>query len=60
VTKENLFGWLDGWENAEAAQTSFDPNAIRAASELRIEEQNRIGRELAARFLAEAARATAG
>ena len=57
VTKENLFGWLDGWENAEAAQTSFDPDAIRAASELRIEEQNEVGRRLAARFLAEAARA---
>jgi GMP synthase-like glutamine amidotransferase len=57
VTKENLFGWLDGWENAEAAQTSFDPHAIRAASELRIEEQNEVGRRLAARFLAEAARA---
>ena len=57
VTKENLFGWLDGWENAEAAQTSLDPDAIRAASELRIEEQNEVGRRLAARFLAEAARA---
>jgi GMP synthase-like glutamine amidotransferase len=57
VTKENLFGWLDGWKNAEAAQTSFDPDAIRAASELRIEEQNEVGRRLAARFLAEAARA---
>ncbi len=60
VTKENLFGWLDGWENAEAAQTSFDPDAIRAASELRIEEQNEVGRRLAARFLAEAARAEPG
>jgi GMP synthase-like glutamine amidotransferase len=57
VTKENLFGWLDGWENAEAAQTELDPDAIRAASELRIEEQNEVGRRLAARFLAEAARA---
>ena len=56
VTRENLFGWLDGWEEAEAAQTSFDPDAIRAASELRIEEQNEVGRELAARFLAEADR----
>jgi GMP synthase (glutamine-hydrolysing) len=56
VTKENLFSWLDGWENAEAARTSFDPDAIRAASEPRIEEQNEVGRQLAARFLAEAAR----
>jgi GMP synthase-like glutamine amidotransferase len=59
VTRENLFGWLDGWENAEAVHTSFDPEAIRAASERRIEEQNEVGRLLAERFLAEAARATA-
>jgi hypothetical protein len=36
--------------------TELDPEAIRAASELHIEEQNEIGRQLAARFLAEAAR----
>ena len=58
VTRENLMGWLDGWENAEAVHTSLDPEAIRAASEQRIEEQNEIGRGLAERFLAEAARAT--
>jgi GMP synthase-like glutamine amidotransferase len=57
VTKEDLFSWLDGWEKAEAAQTSFDPERIRAASELRIEGQNEVGRRLAERFLAEAARA---
>jgi GMP synthase-like glutamine amidotransferase len=56
VTKEDLFGWLDGWDNAEAASTDLDPEAIRAASEQRIEEQNEIGRQLAARFLVEAAR----
>jgi GMP synthase-like glutamine amidotransferase len=56
VTRQNLFEWLDGWEDTEAAQTSFDPDAIRAASELRIEEQNEVGRRLAERFLAEAAR----
>jgi GMP synthase-like glutamine amidotransferase len=56
VTRDNLFGWLDGWENAEAAHTDIDPEPIRAASERRIEEQNEIGRRLAARFLAEAAR----
>jgi GMP synthase (glutamine-hydrolysing) len=58
VTRENLSSWLDGWNEAEAAHTSFDPEAIRAASEERIEEQNEIGRGLAERFLAEAARAT--
>jgi GMP synthase (glutamine-hydrolysing) len=58
VTRENLFGWLDGWEESEAVHTALDPDAIRAASELRIEEQNEIGRQLAERFLAEAARAT--
>jgi GMP synthase-like glutamine amidotransferase len=56
VTRENLFGWLDGWDRAEAVHTDLDPEAIRAASELRIEEQNEIGRELAARFLAKAAK----
>ena len=56
VTRENLLGWLDGWQNAEAAQTSLDPDAIRAASERRIEKQNEIGRGIAERFLAEAAR----
>jgi GMP synthase (glutamine-hydrolysing) len=56
VTRENLWSWLDGWENAEAVGTSFDPERIRAASELRIEEQNEVGRGIAERFLAEAAR----
>ena len=32
VTRENLSGWLDGWENSEAVQTDLDPDAIRAAS----------------------------
>jgi GMP synthase (glutamine-hydrolysing) len=59
VTRSDLFGWLDGWENSEAVETAFDPHRIRAASEGRIEEQNEIGRGLAARFLAEAARAGA-
>lgn len=58
VTRENLFSWLDGWENSEAVQTDFDPDAIRAASERRIEGQNEVGRRLAERFLAEAGRQT--
>jgi GMP synthase-like glutamine amidotransferase len=56
VTRESLLGWLDGWENSEARYTELDPDAIRAASELRIEGQNEVGRQLAERFLAEAAR----
>jgi GMP synthase (glutamine-hydrolysing) len=60
VTRRDLFSWLDGWGNSEAVQTSLDPERIRAASELRIERQNEIGRGIAARFLAEAARATGG
>jgi GMP synthase (glutamine-hydrolysing) len=56
VTRENLMSWLDGWERSEAVETSLDPAAIRAASEQRIEEQNELGRGLAERFLAEAAR----
>ena len=57
VTRENLFSWLDGWERSEALHTSFDPEAIRAASEQRIERQNEVGQGIAERFLAEAARA---
>jgi GMP synthase-like glutamine amidotransferase len=57
VTRENLNGWLDGWANSEAVQTDLDPERIRAESERRIEEQNEVGRGLAERFLAEAARA---
>jgi GMP synthase-like glutamine amidotransferase len=56
VTRGNLMGWLEAWDDAEAASTDFDPEAIRAASEQRIEEQNEVGRQLAERFLAEAAR----
>jgi GMP synthase-like glutamine amidotransferase len=57
VTRENLWSWIDGWDNAEAVNTDFDPERIRAASEHRIEEQNEVGRGIAERFLAEAARA---
>jgi GMP synthase (glutamine-hydrolysing) len=56
VTREDLSSWLDGWEEAEAAETDLDPDAIRAASERRIEGQNEVGRGIAERFLAEAAR----
>ena len=56
VTRESLWGWLDGWDNSEATETTLDPDAIRAASEDRIEKQNEIGRGIAERFLAEAAR----
>src|SRR5918994_918133 len=56
VTRESLWGWLDGWDNSEAAHTTLDPDQIRAASEQRIENQNEIGRGIAERFLAEAAR----
>jgi GMP synthase-like glutamine amidotransferase len=55
VTRENLWSWLDGWDNAEAVQTSLDPERIRAESEQRIDRQNEIGRGIAERFLAEAA-----
>jgi GMP synthase-like glutamine amidotransferase len=60
VTRESLFSWLDGWEASEAVETDLDPDAIRAASERRIEEQNAVGRGIAERFLAEAARAAPG
>ncbi len=50
-------GWTDG-RGRRQSETSFDPERIRAASEQRIEGQNEIGRGIAARFLAEAARRT--
>jgi GMP synthase-like glutamine amidotransferase len=56
VTRENLFSWLDAWDTSEAVETDLDPAEIRAASEGRIEAQNEIGRGIAERFLAEAAR----
>jgi GMP synthase-like glutamine amidotransferase len=56
VTRENLFSWLDAWDSSEAVETDLDPTQIRAASEDRIEAQNEIGRGIAERFLAEAAR----
>ena len=59
VTQDNLSSWLDGWEEAEAAETDLDPDAIRAASKRRIEEQNEVGRKISERFLAEAARTSA-
>ena len=59
VTREDLFSWLDAWDQAEAVHTSFDPEAIRAASEVRIDGQNEVGRRIAERFLAEAARVAA-
>ena len=56
VTRENLSDWLDGWEEAEARFTDFDPDAIRAASELRIEGQNEVGRATRGALPAEAGR----
>jgi GMP synthase-like glutamine amidotransferase len=58
VTRKDLWDWLDGWEaDPDAVGTGQDPEAIRAESERRIAAQNELGRELAARFLAEAERA---
>jgi GMP synthase-like glutamine amidotransferase len=56
VTRKDLFSWLDAWDSSEAVETDLDPAEIRAASEGRIEAQNEIGRGIAERFLAEAAR----
>lgn len=57
VTREILFGWLDGFDRSEAASVpGLDPERIKEESERRIDEQVRIGRGIAKRFLAEAAR----
>jgi GMP synthase (glutamine-hydrolysing) len=59
VREESLHSWLDGWEtDANAVATGLDPEAIRAESWARIEVQSEWGRQLAGRFLAEAAAAT--
>ena len=58
VREESLYSWLDGWENdKDAVATGLDPEAIRAESRPRIGAQNEWGRQLAGRFLAEAAAA---
>ena len=56
VTEENLNGWLDDWEgDPDAVASGLDPEAIRAQSRARLDDQAEWGRALAERFLAEAA-----
>jgi GMP synthase-like glutamine amidotransferase len=55
VTGPDLGSWLDAWaEDEDALRSGIDPQALRAESEQRIGAQNEFGRELAARFVAEA------
>ena len=55
VTAANLGSWLDGWhKNADALATGQDPDVIRSDSERLIGAQNKLGRGLAGRFLAQA------
>jgi GMP synthase-like glutamine amidotransferase len=56
VTRTDLLSWLAAWDSSEASRTGLDPERIRSESELRIEDQHEIGRGIAERFLAEAAR----
>jgi GMP synthase-like glutamine amidotransferase len=56
VTRRDLLSWLDAWDSSEASETGLDPERIRSESERRIEGQYEIGRGIAERFLAEAAR----
>jgi GMP synthase-like glutamine amidotransferase len=55
VTGPDLGSWLDAWaEDEGAVRSGLDAEAIRAETEQRIGAQNELGRELAARFVAEA------
>ena len=57
VMPANLDRWLDGWaNNRDAAATRLDPEAIRSESRAKIVAQGELGRALARRFLAEAAK----
>ena len=57
VTGPDISSWLDEFGGDEdAVATGLDPDAIRAETEKRIGAQNELGRELAARFIAEARR----
>jgi GMP synthase (glutamine-hydrolysing) len=55
VTAAHFDEWLDEFgDDPEAVATGLDPEALRAESRERMPAQNELGRELAARFLAEA------
>jgi GMP synthase-like glutamine amidotransferase len=57
VTEQDLNRWFDAWTtDADAVRSGLDPEALRAESSRRIEAWNEVGRGIAARFLAEAAR----
>jgi GMP synthase (glutamine-hydrolysing) len=58
VVAPSLNGWLDDWQgDADAVASGLDPEAIRAESRSRLAAQQELGRALAERFVAEAARA---
>jgi GMP synthase (glutamine-hydrolysing) len=58
TTKEDFLRWIDEYDaHPGADRIGFEPEAMRADTELYIERWNEQGRQLAARFLAVAARA---
>jgi GMP synthase (glutamine-hydrolysing) len=55
VTAADADSWLDEfYDDYEAVATGLDPEVLRAETKARIGAQNELGRELAARFMAEA------
>jgi GMP synthase (glutamine-hydrolysing) len=57
VTAADADTWLDEfYDDYDAVATGLDPEALRSQTKERIGGQNELGRELAARFVAEAAR----
>jgi hypothetical protein len=55
VTAADADSWFDEfYDDYEAVATGLDPDVIRAETKERIDAQNELGRELAARFVEEA------
>jgi GMP synthase (glutamine-hydrolysing) len=58
VTRRDVNAWLDSYDSDEdAVRIGVDPEALRSETTPRLESWNELGRGIAERFLAEAARA---
>ena len=58
VTRPDVNAWLDSYDSDEdAVRSGLDPEALRSQTAPRLDAWNELGRGLAERFLAEAARA---
>ena len=58
VTRPDVNAWLDSYDSdADAVRMGLDPEALRSRTAPRLDAWNELGRGIAERFLAEAARA---